>query len=280
MNEIGVMIVANAALDFEGKFREAKESGLDSCQLSFWDPTAYTDEVAEKIRAALAATGFKISLLWAGWSGPNEWNFTAGPETLGIVPMQYRETRVAELKQAALFAKKIGVTDIATHAGFLPENPTDEAYEGVVSALREICAFYKENGINFLFETGQETPVTILRTIKKIGLDNVFINFDTANLILYGKGNPVDAVRVFGKYVRNTHIKDGLFPDAEGDGMQLGKETPVGEGLADIPTVLKMLKDLGYEGAYTIEREITGEEQKRDIEKTAKYLRELMGALA
>ena len=66
MNEIGVMIVANGALDFESKFREAKEMGLESCQLSFWDPTAYTDEVAEKIREALAATGFKISLLWAG----------------------------------------------------------------------------------------------------------------------------------------------------------------------------------------------------------------------
>ena len=191
---------------------------------------------------------------------------------------QGAQARVEELKQAALFAKKIGVTDIATHAGFLPENPTDEKYEGVVSALREICAFYKENGINFLFETGQETPVTVLRTIKKIGLDNVFINFDTANLILYGKGNPVDALRVFGKYVRNTHIKDGVFP--EGDGMLLGKETPVGEGLADIPTVLKMLKELGYEGAYTIEREITGEEQKRDIAKTAAFLRAQMEALA
>ena len=277
MNEIGVMIVANGALDFESKFREAKEMGLESCQLSFWDPTAYTDEVAEKSREALAATGFKISLLWAGWSGPNAWNFTEGPETLGIVPEAYRAVRVEELKQAALFAKKIGVTDIATHAGFLPENPTDEKYEGVVSALREICAFYKENGINFLFETGQETPVTVLRTIKKIGLDNVFINFDTANLILYGKGNPVDALRVFGKYVRNTHIKDGVFP--EGDGMLLGKETPVGEGLADIPTVLKMLKELGYEGAYTIEREITGEEQKRDIAKTAAFLREQMEVL-
>ena len=120
----------------------------------------------------------------------------------------------------------------------------------------------KEKGITFLFETGQETPVTLLRAIEDIGMDNVGINFDTANLVLYGKGNPVDALRVFGKYVRDLHIKDGLYPT---DGRHLGKEVAAGEGIADFPTIYKMLKDLGYNGAFTIEREIIGKQQEQDI---------------
>ena len=98
------------------------------------------------------------------------------------------------------------------------------------------------------------------------------INFDTANLILYGKGNAADAVLVFGKYIRDLHIKDGLYPT---DGMHLGKEVAAGEGLANFPLVLKRLKEAGYEGPYTIEREIKGEKQTADIIKARDRLLEI-----
>ena len=127
----------------------------------------------------------------------------------------------------------------------------------------------KERGQTFLFETGQETPVTILRAIEEIGLDNVGVNLDTANVMLYGKGNPADAVLVFGKYVRDLHIKDGFYPT---DGKHLGKEAAVGEGLANFPLILKRLKDVGYNGTYIIEREISGEQQIKDIAKARDLL--------
>ena len=276
MNKIGILIrfekELSKKLNFKERFEEAMSLGIESCQICFPEGIGYTDEVAEKINDARRATGIEISLLWAGWSGRNIWNFTEGPDTLGIVPREFRDIRIKELKAASVFAEKIGVSDIATHAGFLPENPSDPEYEAIVLALRELCLVYKSRGQNFLFETGQETPVTLLRTIEKIGTGNVFINFDTANLILYGKANSADAVRVFGKYVRNTHIKDGLYPT---DPMKLGDEVKIGNGLADFPLILKLLSECGYTGPLTIEREIEGEEQTRDIIDAVKYLKEI-----
>ena len=104
-------------------------------------------------------------------------------------------------------------------------------------------------------------------------MDNVGINMDTANLILYGKGNSADAVRVFGKYVRDTHIKDGFYPT---NGKILGTEVKVGEGLANIPEVVKQLRAVGYQGNYIIEREISGDQQTADILETRDFLKKVL----
>ena len=168
------------------------------------------------------------------------------------------------------FAKKLGIDQVATHMGFIPENPSDPDFNGTVAALKHLCRYMKAKGQYFLFETGQETPTTLLRTIQAIGTDNVGINLDTANVILYGRGNPVDALDVFGKYVMDTHIKDGFYPT---NGMYLGHEARAGDGKANIPEVVrKLIVEYGYEGPFTIEREISGEQQTIDIIDTKKYL--------
>ncbi len=156
----------------------------------------------------------------------------------------------------------------------MPNDPNDENYIGTVEALREVVKVMRGRGQYFLFETGQETPVTLLRAITDIGYDNVGINLDMANLILYGMACTPDAVDIFGRYVMNTHVKDGMFPT---DPYKLGKEVKAGEGRASIPIVIKKLYDLGYEGPFVVEREISGEEQKRDIIDTFAYLREIIG---
>ncbi len=273
MSKIGILIVWRKGIDILAKLREAKEYGFDCCQLSIWDPDVYTDETAKEIIYAVAETGVEVSTLWAGWTGPCEWNYTGGPMTLGLVPPAYRMKRAEELIAAGHFAAKIGVSRVATHVGFLPENMDDPNYLGVIAVLRYIVNQYKVLGINFLFETGQETPVALLRVIQELGAENVGINMDTANLILYGKANSADAIRVFGKYVMDTHIKDGLYPT---DGKKLGKEVKVGEGLANIPEVIRLLREVGYNGNYIIEREITGEQQMKDILDTQKYLKNIL----
>jgi len=269
MRKIGVHINYNKDTDIMAEIAKAQELKLDCCQLCIWDMSLYTDEHAKKIKDAIEKTGFEISALWAGWSGPCEWNFTYGPTTIGLVPPAYRGMRLAELKKASEFAEKIGVKQVVTHVGFLPNSPADPDYIGAIGALRDLCRVMKKREQFFLFETGQETPVTLLRAIGDIGTDNVGINLDTANLILYGMANTVDALSVFGQYVMNTHIKDGLYPV---DGRKLGKQVAVGEGVANIPAVVKKLEEIGYAGPLIIEREISGEQQIRDIQAARELL--------
>lgn len=270
--QIGVMIPMRKDTDILAELKKVQELDLQSCQISIWDMSLYTDQLAEEINQAVAETGVTVSTLWCGYSGPVEWNFTYGPLTAGLVPQGWRGIRTEELLLGSAFAEKIHVSQIATHVGFLPENYFDPDFRGTVGALRKICKVMAERGQTFLFETGQETPVTVLRAIEEIGMENVGINFDTANLMLYGKGNAADAVLVFGKYIRDTHIKDGFYPT---DGAHLGKEAPAGEGLANFPLILKRLKEVGYTGPFTIEREIRGEKQIADIIQARDLLRKI-----
>ncbi len=271
-NKIGVLISCGDGTAIEAKFRQLRELGMDCCQLQA-KIDSYTPECAERVKAARDATGVEITALWAGWTGPAEWNFTGGPSTLGIVPPAYRHARMEQILAGADFAHSLGITDVITHVGFIPEIPGDAEYSGVVSAIRYIANRLKARGQYFLFETGQETPVTLLRAIEDVGTGNLGINFDTANLILYGKANAVDALEVIGKYVRNTHCKDGLYPTT---GRELGREVPLGEGKVDFPAVVAKLRELNYTGPYIIEREISGEQQTKDIIKARDILRELL----
>lgn len=251
---------------------QAVALGIRSCQLHLGDG-ALAPGLAAEAREVLSGCGMSVSSCWAGWSGPAVWNFTEGPLTLGLLPPAYRHRRVRELKRSADFAAELGVKQVITHAGFIPENPHDPLYAGMIDAMREVALHLQANGQYFLLETGQETPTTLLRAIEDVGLPNLGVNLDTANLILYGKANPVDALEVIGEYVMDLHVKDGLWPT---DGWNLGKEVPVGEGKVDFPAVIRKLKALAYGGALTIEREISGEKQIEDILKAKALLEALL----
>ena len=271
--KLGVIVCLDPKSDITQKLKEVGALGFSSCQISCWNTDCYTEENATRILSALAEYGLTISTFWAGWTGKAAWNFYEGPTTLGIVPQDVRERRVCELKAGSDFAKRLGVGQVATHVGFLPESPAYEGYTELVAAIKEVALYCKNNGQYFLFETGQETPVTLLRTIEEIGLDNLGVNLDPANLILYGKANPIDALDVFGKYVMDVHAKDGLYPT---DGKSLGKQVLVGTGKVNFPEFVKKLREVGYDGVLTIEREISGEQQKKDILATKEYLEKLI----
>ena len=147
---------------------------------------------------------------------------------------------------------------------------------GMAAALKTVARHLQANGQTLLFETGQETPVAMLRMFEAIGTDNLGVNLDTANLILYGKANPVDALDVFGRYVLGVHAKDGFYPE---NGHDLGREVPLGRGKVDFPALLRRLRELGYDGCLTIEREIAGEEQARDIREAKLYLEAILASL-
>lgn len=258
--EIGVLVSLDERI--ESELAKVADFGLRSCQVCSWDPKVWTDAMGERLTAASSRFGVKVSTFWSGYPGPAVWNFIEGPTTLGLVPPQYRDMRVKALQQAGDFAAKWKLPSITTHVGFIPENPGDELFPGVVEALKQVAGHCAQRGVGFNFETGQETPVTLLRTIERVNTGNLGINLDTGNLILYGKANPVDALDVFGRFVRDTHCKDGLYPTG---GTELGTEVALGNGKVNFPALVARLKALGYAGPLTIEREIGGPEQLADI---------------
>lgn len=272
---IGTCVNLNAMDGMDQKFATLREHGFDSCQLLSWNPALWTDENADTLKGLLQEYGITVSAFWCGWEGPSVWNFYDGQITLGLVPPEYRQMRIQNLCDGADFAHKLGVTDVATHMGFIPENPYDPNFASFCVAVRTVAQHLKRNGQFLLFETGQETPVTMLRCFEQVGTDNLGINLDTANLILYGKANPVDALEVFGKYVRNLHAKDGRYPV---NGHDLGSETRLGEGKVDFKALFAKLHELGYDSYVTIEREIEegSAEQLKDILDARAYLQSII----
>ena len=272
--QVGVMIKLDETV--EERFVKAAEMGFPTAQLVCWDETFFTQEYAQRVVAASAQYSVKVSAFWCGYGGPSIWDNYEGPETIGIVPPAFRFQRMQTLIHGAAFTEMIGVKDMVTHAGFLPEEPNNPLFSGVVVALRTIAKACQAHGLHFLFETGEETPTTLLRTIEEVGMPNLGVNLDPANLLLYGRGNPVDSLDVFGQYVRGVHAKDGLYPT---NGRDLGKETPLGEGKVNFPLLLRRLKECGYDGALTIEREIEGPQQTADIIEGKKFLEGILAEM-
>ena len=274
--KIGVCIQLSDMDSMEGKIRRLREENFDNCQLISWNPKLWNADNAALLRPLFEKYGVEISAFWCGWEGPCHWNFYEGQKTLGLVPPEYREMRVKNLCDGADFANALGVKSVITHMGYIPENPYDPEFVPFCNAVRTVAEHLKENGQYLLFETGQETPVTMLRCFEEVGCDNLRVNLDTANLITYGKGNPVDALDVFGSYVENMHAKDGLYPT---NGHDCGPDVPLGEGKVDFEKLFCRLKELNYDSYVTIECEMAEEDspqQMQDIYHARAYLEKII----
>lgn len=256
--------------DPESALAKVHDLGLPTCQAGISD---YDAEMESRLKGGLRRYDIEITALNTAGPGPAVYDFYQGPLTIGLVPEKYRRERIDHLKRASDFARQCNIPALHTHCGFIPENPNNPVYEATVTAIREVVSHCKANGQTFLYETGQETPITLLRAIRDVGLDNQGINLDVANLILYGKANPLDALDVIGTLVRGLHAKDGLYPT---DPHKLGEEVPIGQGKVDFPKLIRRLKELRYRGPITIEREIGGAQQLQDIRKAKAYLESLI----
>ncbi len=245
--------------------------GLYVCQIGFERSSL---EVVKPLLEACAKYGVHVTSVSEHNPGKRVFNFYEGPLTIGIIPAATREVRIRALKVSADIAAAAGVPAIHTHCGFIPEDPNDPIYPQAVAAVKQLATYCKERGLSLLCETGQETPITLLRLIDDVNTGNVFVNLDVANLILYGKGNPVDAMDVIGPLVRGIHAKDGNFPKNPKD---LGLETPIGEGKVDFPRFFEQLRKVNYRGSMMIEREVGNEEErKRDVLKSKIFLQKMI----
>jgi L-ribulose-5-phosphate 3-epimerase len=264
--------VISSADNPEEQLRFVKDLGFPTCQLSI---DKYSDQLAKRVSDTLRKYNILPSSLICMGPGTYKWNFTEGPSTIGLVPRENRQSRVDRLYKGIDFCAAAGIPAVHAHFGFIPEDPADVLYKEFISTMKPIGEFAKKKGINLYFETGQETPVTLLRAITDIGTGNLFVNYDTANLVLYGKANPLDGLKVIGKYVRALHAKDGLYPT---NPMELGKEVPIPTGEVDFPKVLSYLNGLGFSGHVTIEYEL-GEQSRDYLLKTKTYLEKIITSL-
>jgi sugar phosphate isomerase/epimerase len=264
-------LIIGIGKDPHSAMAKVHDLGLPTCQV-FVDEIE--PELGGRLRRALDEYGIEATSIVVGGPGKEVWDFYQGPLTIGLVPRETRDARIAHIKRASDFAKQCGIDAVQTHCGFIPENPNDTVYKETVTAMREVAGYCKRNGQSFRYETGQETPITLVRAIQDVGLDNQGVNFDVANLILYGKANPVDAIELLGPYVQGIHAKDGLWPT---NPKELGQEVPIGKGKVDFPRIIKRLKALNYRGAVTIEREISGPKQVEDVRAAKVNLEKLIG---
>ena len=265
---LGLMI--QPATGAEAAVARVHELGLPTCFLSLDGYIGkFTPSLANEIRGYLDKYGVTATSAEVVGPGRLVWDFLDGPSTIGLVPRDTRAARIDALKQTSDFAKLLGIGRVQTHCGFIPENPRDPMYGEVVEAIRTVADHCVTNGQDFLMETGQETPTTMKRALQDVNRPNLGVGLDTANLILYGKANPVDAVEIIGPHVKSVHAKDGNWPT---DPMKLGEEVLIGTGHVDFLKVFTKLQAAGYTGAITIEREISGPQQLEDVKKEKVYL--------
>jgi sugar phosphate isomerase/epimerase len=197
--------------------------------------------------------------------------------TVGLIPEATRTERIARTKAVSDVAKELGIDAVACHIGFVPEDAENPLYAEVIEMTREICDYCAKNGQQFTLETGQEPAQVLLRFIKDVDRDNLKINFDPANMILYGTGDPIEALGVLAPYVIAVHCKDGDWPDRDKP-ESLGQEKALGEGAVGIDRFVHKLKEVGYRGVLSIEREEPNQERRtRDIKSAVKLLRWITG---
>ncbi len=246
--------------------------GLSAGQLGFPGELPL-EKSAEDWRSTLAKhPEVAITTAVCSYVGEDYSNVETVRQTVGLVPQNTRKDRVARTKQVADIAALLGIGSVACHIGFVPHDRQGQEYQVVCSMVRDICDHLGRHGQNFTLETGQEPADALMAFIDDVGSANLKINFDPANMILYGMGDPVSALLTVGSRVVSVHCKDGIPPKQDGD---LGLEQPLGSGKVDYPAFLEALKEIGYKGILSIEREEPHiERREEDIRHAVKFLRE------
>jgi sugar phosphate isomerase/epimerase len=268
---IGVFASIDAGLGVH--LEVAKELGIPTIQLHAPSRQLRTPQAADEFVARLDDLGIELTCVFGGFEEESYADIPTVCATVGLVPPQWRAGRLQEMKQISDFARLLGCDCIALHLGFIPIGSSDTGLvDDVVDATRQLCDYAARNEQSLHLETGQETAEHLLEFLGLVDRSNLAVNFDPANMILYGTGDPIEALRLVGPHVRSVHCKDALWSDQPG--VTWGREVPLGQGQVDMRLYLQTLHELGYSGPLTIEREIPQDpqRQKEEIGQAASLL--------
>lgn len=274
---IGVFTSIDAGLGV--KLEVAHDVGVPTIQLHAPAKETRTQQHADAFLARLKQYGITLTAVFGGFEGESYADIPTVERTVGLVPPETRAARTAEMKEISDFAKLLGCPVVALHLGFVPHDTSDPLYADTLAITRDVCDHCKANGQSLHLETGQETADSLLKFIHDVGRDNLFVNFDPANMILYGTGEPIAALKKIGQYVRSVHCKDGTW--AKNPGQEWGQEVALGQGDVGMENYLRTLAEVGYTGPLTIEREIPQDpvRQKAEISLAVNLLRDLKAKL-
>lgn len=272
---IGVFASVDAGLGVH--LDVVRELGIPSIQLHAPHQHTRTAEAASAFLSRCADAGITITAVFGGFEGESYADIATTARTVGLVPESTRAARVQEMKEISDFTRLLGCDTVALHIGFVPEDHASASYRNLLDATRDLLDHVAGNGQKLHLETGQETAEHLLHFISDVQRDNLFINFDPANMILYGTGEPIAALKQVGRYVRSVHCKDAKWAAPEVRGTAWGQEVALGDGDVGMETYLRTLLEIGYTGPLTIEREIPQDpvRQKADIGQAVRLLESL-----
>lgn len=271
---IGVFASVDAGLGVH--LDVAQELGIPTVQVHAPHQGTRTKAAADAFLKRCDDAGITITCVFGGFEGESYADIATTARTVGLVPEATRAARIHEMKEISDFAKLLGCPAVGLHIGFVPERGSP-SYQSLLEGTRDLLDHVAKNGQNVHLETGQESADHLLEFIGDVARSNLFINFDPANMILYGTGNPIEALKKVGHLVRSVHCKDAKWAPLDVRGAAWGSEVALGEGDVGMETYLRTLLDLGYRGPLTIEREIAHDRdrQKRDIGTAAALLQRL-----
>jgi sugar phosphate isomerase/epimerase len=255
-------------------FALVRNLGVRCGQLGVPGGMQLNDAAADRWKRILDEADFTVITVFAAYDGEDYADIPTVQRTVGFIPPATRAEREARTLAVSDFAARIGVGSIACHVGFVPEDPAHPDYIAVREVVRRVCDHAARHGQTFALETGQEPAPVLAAFLADAARPNLRINFDPANLILYGSGEPLAALRQLALHVVSVHCKDGDWPPACVPGA-LGKERPLGKGSVGIPAFVQTLREIGFTGPLNVERECEDQSERwRDIADAVALLRQ------
>jgi L-ribulose-5-phosphate 3-epimerase len=249
-NPVGIFLRCTGQDDPLKALQAVKSLGFDTIQVSKLPDRFYTPEGAKEFAGMLQATGIRAVAVVAVFAGESYADRDTVVRTVGFRPLPLIKERLEYLRKCVDFADAIGVRIVTFHMGFLPENPEDPAYKAMLDAVTDIAVYAAKKKVTISLETGQETGEQLAAFLDKITVARVGVNFDPANLVIYGVDAPSKALKHFVGRVTSMHVKDAMLPEKPG---VMGREVRPGEGKAELAECFKILRASGFTGALIIE---------------------------
>lgn len=251
----------------EDLIQKVRSCGLSAVQL-WLDPIRSWTWKPDTMGGLARASGLTLV---SGMFAPKDEDYSTLESirrTGGVRPDGTWEANQKAAEGDAIMAARFGIPLVTFHAGFIPHDTADTARGVMAQRLRQIAETMAARNVRVALETGQENAETLLQALAEVNDSlpekaRVGVNFDPANMILYGMGDPIESLRRLLPHVLQVHVKDAV-PAASKDAW--GEEKPVGLGAVDWPAFFGVLRDAGYRGDLVIERE-SGDDRQADVRR-------------